>query len=296
MPAHVDGHGGEVDLRGAYSDDGPGEVLPAEEDLGFGFQEGEVFGRPPDAAQHTHDELNMKGGRHQPSHHEMVEIVEVPHIVDLQLRLGLVLPGDGAQVFEVLEGVLEDEVLAHLQVFFFPGEPEFLDGRQGGVEGEIDGAQVEGAHLGLEGGDGGRPLLNAHLGRAAGGDADDGVALFPDPEQDLPEVLDVGRREAVLGPARVDVDDGGPGLGRLDGGIGDLPGGDGKIGSQRRYGGRPGDGGGDDQLFHIHSSSKMATGRTHPALAFFILTGKQQTVNPKGRPMAERLAIFSMWQ
>jgi hypothetical protein len=40
----------------------------------------------------------------------------------------------------------------------------------------------------------------------------------------------------------------------------------------------------------------IATGLVQPALAPFILTGKQQTVNPKGLPMADRLAIFSMWQ
>jgi len=43
-------------------------------------------------------------------------------------------------------------------------------------------------------------------------------------------------------------------------------------------------------------SSTIATGLTQPALARLILTGKQQTVNPNGRPMDERFAIFSMWQ
>jgi hypothetical protein len=43
-------------------------------------------------------------------------------------------------------------------------------------------------------------------------------------------------------------------------------------------------------------SSTIATGRHHPALARFIFTGKQQMVNPCERPIAERLANFSIWQ
>ena len=46
----------------------------------------------------------------------------------------------------------------------------------------------------------------------------------------------------------------------------------------------------------VQSSSTIATGLTQPALAPLILTGKQHTVNPLDRPMADRLAIFSIWQ
>ena len=51
----------------------------------------------------------------------------------------------------------------------------------------------------------------------------------------------------------------------------------------------------DAAHFRIHSST-MATGRHQPAEAPVIFTGKQQIVNPCGRPMAFRLAIFSIWQ
>ena len=38
----------------------------------------------------------------------------------------------------------------------------------------------------------------------------------------------------------------------------------------------------------------IATGLTHPALALLILTGKQHTVKPWERPIAERFASFSV--
>jgi 3-methyl-2-oxobutanoate hydroxymethyltransferase len=43
-----------------------------------------------------------------------------------------------------------------------------------------------------------------------------------------------------------------------------------------------------------YSSSIIATGLAHPALAPLILIGKQQTVNPCGLPIADRLANFSI--
>jgi len=97
-------------------------------------------------------------------------------------------------------------------------------------------------------------LLHGHPGGAACGNADDHVTPFPDSKENFPKVLDVRRRVTILGSARMDVNDGRPGLGGLDRGIGDLPGSDGKLGGQRRYSSRSGDGGRDYQFFHFLSS------------------------------------------
>ncbi len=86
----------------------------------------------------------------------------------------------------------------------------------------------------------------------AGGQVDDDVGRRgPDPLDDLGVEFDVSGRCPGLGIADVDVDDGGPGLGRLDAGRGDLGRGDrdlvGLVGGRSRSGHRAGD---EDAVMH----------------------------------------------
>jgi len=51
----------------------------------------------------------------------------------------------------------------------------------------------------------------------------------------------------------------------------------------------------EDARSHDQSATR-ATGRHHPPLARWTLTGKQATVKPVAAGMAPKFAIFSMWQ
>ena len=62
-----------------------------------------------------------------------------------------------------------------------------------------------------------QPLVQRHALAAAGGDVEDGVGRLLDARQELHEPLGALRRPAGLRVARVQVDDRGAGLGRLDG-------------------------------------------------------------------------------
>ena len=129
--------------------------------------------------------------------------------------------------------------------------PLVLEGRiavEHRVEAEVHRAHVERAHL--------RPgpqrrrqaLLQGHAVAAAGGDVDHRIAGLLDARQELHEHGGIGRRPAVLGIARMQMEDRRPGLGRLDRLLGDLVRRDRQMRRHGRRVDRSGDGAGDDHL------------------------------------------------
>ena len=113
---------------------------------------------------------------------------------------------------------------------------------------EIHRAHVERAHLGLGLERCGKPLLELHVEAAAGRDVDDRVGRLLDARQELHEDGRVGRRNAGLRIARVQMDDGGAGFGGIDALLGDLVRRDRQRLRHGRGVDRAGDGDADDDL------------------------------------------------
>ncbi len=174
--------------------------------------------------QHPHHELDVHGRGHQPLPDQVGQVVQVPHVVGLELGLHLILPDQPAQMFEIEERVLEDEVLGRLQVLRLLTElplPVFL---QRLLQAEVDRPEVEGTHLGGEAGHVDRALLHGQRFASPGGHADDHVRAPLDARHDLLEHFRGRGGRAVFRVPGVDVHDRGLGLRRLHRRIDDVRG------------------------------------------------------------------------
>ena len=253
MSAHDDRHRAHVELVGIpRADDGPAVVLLPEKAVGRLQQVGQVVDRGPNAPQHPHDELEPEGLLHHPFPDQEIQVVEVAHVVDLELRPGPCLLHLLDEVLDAAEGVGEDGVLAALQPGLLPVEPVVLvlEAAGDGVEGEVEGAHVAAGQLRLPGGDHPHPLCGGHGEAAAGAGADDRVGPGLDGLEDLPVDLHVRGGGAGLGVPGVDVDHRGPGLCAEGGVLGQALRGPGQVGRLGGHGDGPGQRGGDDDFSH----------------------------------------------
>ena len=206
----------------------------------------------------------------------------MPDVVALELEAGAVGLAEVAQdVFDVLEGVPEDEVPAVLQVLALPVVLELRVAVEHRVQPEVHRAHVERAHLRLRAHRAGEPFLQGHPVSAAGGDVHHRVAALLDAGQELHEHVRARRRAAVLGVARMEVDDGGARLRRLDGLLRDLRRRQRQVRGHRRGVDRPGGRTRDDHLLLLrcHAGSSLcgsrraAVARRHgfaPTMALFV--------------------------
>ena len=98
MAAHHDGQGIEVEFgRVSGADDGPFVVLRHRRAGRRCASCGDVFYGRADAAEDARDELHPDGKVEELLPHEIADVVDVAHVVCLQLRLRAVLPHGGAE-------------------------------------------------------------------------------------------------------------------------------------------------------------------------------------------------------
>ena len=161
--------------------------------------------------------------------------------------------GPGA-LSEVLAGlnlpksVGDDGVTSLFDVGFFPIEFPFLDLCAGMENAKVHGTHIERAEFGLGHKRCGKPVLDAHAEGAAGGDVDYGIAVLLDARQELHEDCRVWRGPAGFWIARMQMDDGGPGLGGGNRFPGDFIGRNWKIGCHAWGVDRTGDRASNDHL------------------------------------------------
>src|SRR6185437_15571393 len=148
---------------------------------------------------------------------EMRQRVEMADIVAFELELrAAALAKRLKDLLDILEGIPKNEIPGILQMLGFPVVFPLLVAIEHGEEAEIHRPHVERADLRLGAQRRRQPLLEGHAVTAAGGDIDDGVAGLLDARQELHEDFWIGRRLAVPGVARMEMDDRGAGLGGID--------------------------------------------------------------------------------
>ena len=205
-----------------------------------------VFGADP--AEDPEDRLHEERRLHEVALQQVRQVVQVPDVVALELEAGPERAEPAEDVLHVLERVPEDEVPTVLEEGRLPVVQEGVVAGEHGEQPEVHRAHVERGQLGLGRDGAGDPLFEGHVLAAAGGDVDDRVAARRDLRQELHEDLRVGRRPAVTRIARVEVQDRGARLRRLDRRIGDLTRGDRQVRRHRRCVDRAGDRAADDDL------------------------------------------------
>ena len=236
-------------------------VVVAEELVRDPLHVHEVFLIGADAAEDAEDRLHEQRRLDQPAVEEMGEVVEVPDVVAFELEAGAVGLAELAQyVFDVLERIPEDEVPAVLQVPALPFVLELRVAVEHRIQPEVHRAHVERAHLGLRPQCAGEPLLERHPVPAAGGDVHHRIAALLDARQELHEYVRARRGAAVLGVARVEMDDRGARLGRLDGLLRDLRGSQRQVRRHRGGVDRPGGRTRDDHLFLLRGHAILLAG------------------------------------
>ena len=248
IAAHDRAHGDQRQLVAAGGEDRPA-VLLAEQLVGDMLGMREILGIGADAAEDAEDALHEERRLDQLAVEEMGEGVEMADVVALELEARAMRLAEMLQdVFDVLEGVAEDEVARVLEMDTLPIVLELLVLGQHGVEAEIHRAHVERAHLGRGPKRRRQPLLERHAVAAAGGDVDHRVGGLLDPRQELHEHLRIRRRPAVPRVARVQMQDRRARLRCLDRLLRHRVWGERQIGAHRRGVDRPRDGAGDDDL------------------------------------------------
>ena len=116
----------------------------------------------PDAAQDAEDELDEERRPHQALVDEVGQVVEMAHVVALELEAGAVGLAQRAQdVRDVLEGVAEDLVLHALDVGLFPVVLPVADAAGDRMDREVHGTHVQRAHFRT-----GRQRIRQALGQA----------------------------------------------------------------------------------------------------------------------------------
>src|SRR3546814_5185426 len=81
----------------------------------------------------------------------MRQVVQMANVIALELETGAVLGALAQYGFDILVGILEDQVAAVFQVLSFPFMLEGLEAIQHGKQAEIHGTHVQRGHLGFEG-------------------------------------------------------------------------------------------------------------------------------------------------
>ncbi len=177
-----------------------------------------------DAAQDAEDALDEQRRTDHLAVQEMTEVVQVADVVALALESGVVLRAGAEDLADVLEGVLEHQVAAVLQVVALPLVLELLVAVQHREQAEVDRSHVQRCHLGLQLHRRPHALVDAHVRAATRGQVDHGIGAAPDLRQEAREDVRILGGPAVVGIARVDVEDGRARLGGTDRRLGDLVG------------------------------------------------------------------------
>src|SRR5260370_5503590 len=183
--AHDGRHGDERQLMPPGGEDRP-VILGPEELVGDALPMRDVLGIGADAAEDAEDRLHEERRLDEAAIEEMREVVEVADIVALELEARAAALAQLLQdVFDVLEGVSEDEVARVLEMLALPVVLELLVALEHGEEPEIHRAHIERAHFRLGAQRRSEPLLQAHAVTAALGDVHDSVAGFLDARKEL---------------------------------------------------------------------------------------------------------------
>ena len=183
----------------------------------------------PDATHDAEDRLDKERRLHLPAVHEVGQIVEMSYVIALELEARFVLRARLQGELDVLEGVSEDQIPCALQVLRFPCVLELLETFQHGEESEVYRSHVERSQLRLQLHGGPDALLDPHGGCASTRQVDDHVHRFLDLAHKWQKHIGILRGLACLRIASVQVNDGGPGTCRRNGGLGDLLRRDGQI-------------------------------------------------------------------
>ncbi len=172
----------------------------------------------------------------------------------------------------------------------FPLMREILVAVEHGEQAEIHRTHVERRHFGRGAFRRGEPLVDRHALPATGGYVDDSVSALLDPRQELHEEVGLGRRAAVLGVARMQMEDRRPGLAGIDRLFGDVGGRHRQVG---RHGWRmdgPGDRTGkDDFRLGAHDGSLNSGGNLRD---FGRFVKRQSASNPGIRRLAPQTVIY----
>src|SRR5487761_1784173 len=146
--AHDRAHGDERQLMPPCRQDRP-VILLAEQPVGDRLHVGDVVRIGADSAENAEDRLHQERRLDQLAVEEMGERIEMADVVAFELEARAVTLAQFLEgTLDVHEGVLEDEVARHLQVFWLPLVLEFLVAVQHRIEPEVHRAHVERAHLG----------------------------------------------------------------------------------------------------------------------------------------------------
>lgn len=216
MPSHQGSLGDQGHLVAASTQHRP-LVVPAKQLIGDAFHVHEVFWVGANTAEHAQDKLQKDRPLDQASVHEVLEVIEVPDVVALELEPGAMGVAQAFEhFFDVTKGVAENAATGALDVVSLPVVFEGLELVERREEGEVDGAHVARRHLGRDIYSSGQTLVQRHGNSTAGGDVDDGIGGGMDLGQEQAVEGRIKGRAAVFGVAGMQVQDGGTSLSRRD--------------------------------------------------------------------------------
>jgi hypothetical protein len=100
-------------------------------------------------AENAEDGLHEERWLHEAAIEEVGEVIQVSHVVALELEAGAVRAHRLQQALDVGEGIPEDVTPRHLEIAWLPVVRELLDAAGHGIEAEIHRSHIERAHLRL---------------------------------------------------------------------------------------------------------------------------------------------------
>ena len=166
-----------------------------------------------DSAQDAKDRLNEERGLGESLLHDVGEIVEVTHVVALELKARTTFFAQTLQGgLDLGKGVDEDAGARPQDIGLLPVVLPLALALCGPGKVEVDRAHVERGDLGLEHDGGLESLLNTHGHRATCRDVDNGVGVVGQGPDKRTIDLGVGRRSTVPGVPGVQVQDRCPGF------------------------------------------------------------------------------------
>src|SRR5437762_9649513 len=102
-------------------------VLGPEQAISSSLHMGDVFGMRPDAAQDAEHALNEERRLHHAAIGKMRQRVQMANIIAFDFEARPILRTRGENVFDILEGVLEDALARAFEIRALPVMPEALE-------------------------------------------------------------------------------------------------------------------------------------------------------------------------
>ena len=133
-----------------------------------------------DAAQNTHDKLQIDGFFGDPFLNQVSQVVNHAGVVNFKFRFGSGFVENGQKLLHGFKGVRKDEIVGALQILFFPIKFPLFDFVDDMKEGKVQRAGIKGCQFGLERRCHGYPFFNRFPQLAAGGGAQNDVTIFFD--------------------------------------------------------------------------------------------------------------------